>query len=1546
MINSPDQNKHLETLQTELQQISTGDFEQLVASLLSELLRVGVSVAKSGFQHGADAGTAGRQGRNLRIECKRYQDTTPLKDRELLGEVDHALNRDSALEAWILASTRDVPEQLENDLFKKALDVGLPIIIIDWKKDCFNPMAALCCVSPELVARKVSAKAASAVNFLSNAAGKPILQLQKDLESWHIGYQSLLKSSRTKLFEIWNDERESLAYFGQNVAGGSGDAIGRENISLSMDSWWANNSDVPLGILGLEGVGKTWAATSWLVENNQELPIVILIPSSTSSKLNQVTESSIIEFISERLASFTACRRGAEYWFKRTQFLLDRPIEEGPAFVLFFDGLNQISSVDWISVFQKLQGKRFLDKVKVVFSTRNSHFESRLNRFQSLISPPTFIQVNNYGDLPGGEFDQKLAQVGMQRNDIPLELHEMARNPRLFNLVVKLKSKLDDLTLITVHRVLWEYGKDSVGIRANRSFNELEWQDWLRTLAAKIMQGDREFSLNQISETAAGSHLSASDVYARLSEIVDGNFTIKDEHSNKFQFRPEIVAHALGLTLLSDLLRFNEDSFEAIESRLNSWLDPISGLDERSDALRAAVSILIEKNNDKYLRLTGVLLTAWLQSQNLPDSHIEEVINQSKHLCEPLLDVIEHSNSHSQNSPRNWAIHAIRSIPRNDRLSYEAIIERSVRWLKITSLNKRPVSLTSEASEKHRHERILNLIGDDTAGERNVLGKQLTFVDEYYDHVCNSIPSLIEGFPLIEALSIFEMAAITHCIQHRGRLINNLTWLVQLNQVDPIETIESLRKLSDEIKDRERERGVNKFLQNRIAASVLFFSPEESDEIEAATLNNGFDSQWSYEDDYLADPTRSLYGPERRHAADVLKAKDISLMNRVRSTKDFLLDPAFEVPAEFVTEVEELGISFEVSKVDSSRSRTAEDLDLELLEVALARCSPLTLSQLTCDRLNQLKDSTSDARYIRSIKLNEQFLLAGPTQKESIRQLREVGQKMENEDEWHIASLLMMVELHGKPALEQAELILQANVQTILVSLELVLNPLTIQDAEMLVRKYGNRDKDQIYILLFLLNKTDVTESEYLWNWMVEKASEGDPVMQQEAYECLFESNIIKFGSYLDSTDWHWNPDSKDIANVFGTLALVRATLDSAFEEISPRLAPWMLLEAVRIRGCTSDEIEHATLLINEIVRNPNENIPDLGSDVIVNLSQRSKYHENFQFKLRDSVNPEESLDFDHDKRRQRFRNAINVAVERIAQARKNGFRFYLYNFSLSDIEILVTSQSKYVIDWLDGLEDASPVFRRQVMVNGGFYYVLCEALLKLDPNLGAILWTKLWGMCVTINYYNEAGVDSLTHMLFRVPKSTVVDELRIKLLEPSHSNTDEKLFNVAIAATYNNQSQWLEEVIENDRESSTAWKRRRSIFLSGFKINNDLNLQNAWPDRLLITSYEKSRFKSRQRQLLEAIAAYYWKRYISAENSTDAHAAWILFLNSADRRSWGLFKDIYELASQSEFQQTKFLNWKLNNSTLRNAMKKREDKFDKTYLGFDLPDGLGHWLN
>ena len=100
--------------------------EHLAAALLSRLLDVPIAVAKSGFQHGADAGPAGQQGRRFRLECKKYSDNSSLSERELLGEIDQALARDEALEAWVLVATCRVSEQIRQSLNQHGERRGVP----------------------------------------------------------------------------------------------------------------------------------------------------------------------------------------------------------------------------------------------------------------------------------------------------------------------------------------------------------------------------------------------------------------------------------------------------------------------------------------------------------------------------------------------------------------------------------------------------------------------------------------------------------------------------------------------------------------------------------------------------------------------------------------------------------------------------------------------------------------------------------------------------------------------------------------------------------------------------------------------------------------------------------------------------------------------------------------------------------------------------------------------------------------------------------------------------------------------------------------------------------------------------------------------------------------------------------------------------------------------------------------------------------------------------------------------------------------------------
>ena len=237
--------------------------ENLAAGLIGGLLSIPVAVAKSGFQHGGDAGTAGHQGRRLRLECKKYSDETSFSARELLGEIDHALARDEALEAWILVATRSVPEQLAQDLVQKGERLGVPVIVIDWKHRELAPLAALCAFEPDVVAAEFSQEASEPARALHSVAGNAIGALLRNLQSWCLGFESLRSQSHRRLDSIWTSPRTSNAELGQDAAGGvQPKKVKRRSAHDTLTAWWVGpaRDDSPAAIIGWDGVGKTWAA--------------------------------------------------------------------------------------------------------------------------------------------------------------------------------------------------------------------------------------------------------------------------------------------------------------------------------------------------------------------------------------------------------------------------------------------------------------------------------------------------------------------------------------------------------------------------------------------------------------------------------------------------------------------------------------------------------------------------------------------------------------------------------------------------------------------------------------------------------------------------------------------------------------------------------------------------------------------------------------------------------------------------------------------------------------------------------------------------------------------------------------------------------------------------------------------------------------------------------------------------------------------------------------------------------------------------------------
>ena len=233
--------------------------------------------------------------------------------------------------------------------------------------------------------------------------------------------------------------------------------------------------DAPAAVVGLEGAGKTWATFHWLIDRKDTQPIVLIMPSSAVATIGNVSETAVKQLLADSLHEISGIR-DREHWLRRLDWLLERPTDEGPVLTIFFDGLNQEPSVQWLRLLQVLQGETFAKRVRVIVSTRTHHFRERLSELRGLEGEARQIDVNIYDAAPGSELDQMLAFENLTQADLHPDVIELARNPRLFRLVVRFRERLVEAGQITVHRLLWEYGRDTFGVRAEKSFSENEWQ--------------------------------------------------------------------------------------------------------------------------------------------------------------------------------------------------------------------------------------------------------------------------------------------------------------------------------------------------------------------------------------------------------------------------------------------------------------------------------------------------------------------------------------------------------------------------------------------------------------------------------------------------------------------------------------------------------------------------------------------------------------------------------------------------------------------------------------------------------------------------------------------------------------------------------------------------------------------------------------------------------------------------------------------------------------------------------------------------------------
>lgn len=1549
----------LATLKQELEDSPADIFERLAADLFCRLLGdVGVSVSKTGSQFGGDAGTAGLRRRYLRLECKRYKESTPLAPRSLGGEVLEAVLKDPQLEAWVLASTKTVSETERNVARDGGAKLGVPVVVIDWTEPPsgvgINAMAALCAKWPEIVERHIGKVAGDTAKALAAHAGATAENLRKDLETWNIGFNHLRARSHTHVKKVWTESAQSLATLNQDAAGGRPGVhlIKRKDVLQALETWWLAPSDIrsPAVVIGQEGVGKTWVSLDWLNRNAASLPIVVPMPASTFLNHRDFSEVGVRDLLAQSLQWLAGSHQGTEYWRARVDRILERPVAEGVAVLLLVDGINQRPTVGWEALGQTLQADSLAGKVRILFTTRRYYFETSMRQFAGLHFPATQVPVGGYSP---DELEELLRLNGMDKCDIPAGLLNLASTPRLFPLIVRLKNSDALRADATVLRLLFEYGKDVHQVRTNSALTDEAWVGWLgaraleyRARLVKTGSGAGTTTIKDVASSLADPGVSPEDVARRLSDVVDGDFFQVQGSlvgTKKFVLKEQPTVLGLGIALL-DSLEGAENTFEGVQTHALKWLEPVGAIDESADVLRAALAILSALSVSDGSAPTDALLLLWLNAQN-PSANIErDAFAFGESFPRSMLTVIERSLSSARSATFHYAIQSLRRLPRARTEDWDRITQRMLAWTSWVTLPNRAHLNDPNHYAKQHQEQLLTRIGAGTPGQVLVHGESLKLDYSHPGDPSAAIPGILEGHDLSLYMPIIRRAAVREAVRvdFESHCWDGLRWVLLLASQNQHQAREEIVRMAETILASTPEAGVHPRLRNRIAACLLRLTNVEKHEVRASAVNEAFGSAWDYDKDYLSDPGRSLFELEFRHLDQVLKDSSLPVRRRLDKLTSFLAVPDLNVPADLVDPVKTALATRTFERVDEIGQTTAEEHDLERLELLAARLAPAELAEMSRRRLAALASRKGEAKYWSALAAPELLLVTHEAQASAFSDLRTTSvdpQRDELANTW-----CLQLELLHKPLNEQLKLLFDATNFYFLTDLIAVVRPAAAAELHDFLRANEKERVKAANVVMQVMAHQVPQATDVLVQDLLPFLESEDKDLRGVAFVALASCSPEVTGRTLMSRNW--KPDATDpwVAH-YGSTAIAAATKHLDFGDVLALIAPWRWLDAAVMRGEAPTELELATRRMIAVLDVPVETLPSAEGVLSVRVPKSSEPARVF---VTEPSSPSKDIgEFirqttrDLDEVQKRMDQLAKDAAAAIDKVRSSGHSLYLHTFSRATVDAAYKASPAVWEDLLAGAEAQSATFLRRLHSAEGLYLCLCEVLLTHAPAKGLRLWRTL-ADTMRVRFNGAAKIPELVHIAMRAPDSAEVDAVRAELIDLIRCNTDQDLFELVIACQMHGRDKWLKGLIDADGASDQPWRHKRATVLKAFHQLPAID-KLQWPEGKTVGS-----LRVLERNLLKwtnrgALAKHWWESFINATDGDIAFAAWHMFLGSADRRAWVWRSRQPE--PKTDLDRLRELHLRSNKDLFSRALDKPEEKapkFADHLFGLEAP---GKWL-
>lgn len=823
-------------------------FEGLVSDVLQEVTGQRFRAAKSGHQGGTDIRNGTENVVSIGLEAKRYQQSTKLGLDDLLKKIVDASLQPDPVDLWLLAATRQIPENDEKALIRAGERHGMGVLVLDWpgQSGALPDLAVLCALAPTATAHHFAGqphvtKALAAVRAHEQFRASET-RIRKSLSSSLIGF-----AAAQKRIAEWLEEALSGRNAAQSRLSGRHNLlekpellVDRPSVFNALDTWWRGEAAIA-ALIGEEGSGKTWSTLGWChnrIAATDEPPIVLFASASS------VDEHSVFDLV-VRLLFEQSGEKSLDFWHKRLKLWTT---DQQPArrILLIVDGLNQhIFDKNWSAFLQTALDPDLHPFVSVLLTTWPDSW-MELAELVEMTDEVCRIDVGRFTDA---ELDAYLQCRGYDRSQFGADVLQLMRVPRLSALAIQYKDELAGSGDITAYRLAYEDWRHRVALKGSQvGLSHEEMSVFVRDLGESLRASSNsaEFSRRDILEALGhDSGKSASQLLGAVGELIAGRWLKPTGEAHRFVVDPDLAPFALGLCLAESLRNVPDAQ---VAATLTDFIDPYSGQALASQILKAAVTVaLVEPKYSRTVRRE--LVMKWLDEPNFSALDFESywrLIGLDPDLFLDIVDTAWSLDKHGRHSDEvliKGLANAWEFDPVRDRLP-----KRVADWLgRIWSDPRKGQFIgrhdPTEPRAVENAEKTRENLTEWSALPQASEFPQISLVDDrdvsWMSPRVMAVLSYLPRLPFVDAILAWSLG---RAIMASPRHIEEMSWVLRLNRTDPEETRKALVERMDALAA----------LDNPIAARAADYLKEAL----SHTDRLGPDAEWKvgrYSEEYFAE---------------------------------------------------------------------------------------------------------------------------------------------------------------------------------------------------------------------------------------------------------------------------------------------------------------------------------------------------------------------------------------------------------------------------------------------------------------------------------------------------------------------------------------------------------------------------------------------------------------------------------------------------------------------------------------------------------------------